>query len=875
MTSAADCPSSDALGAYAEGALDEVARAALATHVRGCADCSAVVDAILAATALSDGAGKPSDEAIRAALLAEGDRLAPGARVGRYEILSWLGAGGMGTVYAAHDPALDRRVALKLIRAQVAGPELEARLLREAKAMARLSHPEVIAVYDAGRDGERLFIAMELVDGGTLRQWLAEKPRTWREILAAYVKAGRGLEQAHASGLVHRDFKPDNVLVGNDGRVRVTDFGLARGLKGDAPESTRDLSAGEGAIEATLTRTGALVGTPLYMAPEQFAGTQADARTDVYAFCVALYEALYGERPFNGDTLAALRAAKSAAAVRPVTSKRHVPQGLRRALLVGMRARPEDRFRSMGELLDALARAARWQRAPLVAGGAALAVGAIALAVRASHPAAHAGAPLAAAPPECTTHRACVEAHGGAPYVCRASDQRCVPITSDDCTPMFEPQDLVSEDTVWLGAMFPMKGQAPVDVGPMHLHGADFARREIAQATRSLDGVNASMRVRRIALVGCDDTADPMRAAKHLVNDVGVPAILGFGSGQEIVDVAGAFLIERGVVSVASLTSSPLITRLPQPQERPRMVWRTTYSLDLVAEAIGKMIEDVLEPAAKVPTTRIALARLDMAAPLSFAEALYRHLRFNGKGAQANGTNYREVTLPTGAIPIEQIAPLADRIAEGAPTFVVLLGPTATVLPLMEAVERHALRPKPTYVVALESATVLSSFFARDPERRRRLYTVDSVSDSLGNGRFVIRYNEQHAEKVTITNNPGASYDAFYLLADAVFAAGRDPITGRALANAFARLVVPGHAIEVGPPQVLEAISELSSGRSLDLDGVTGGLDFDLATGEPPSDIELLCAGIDANGRPSGEDVPSGVVYRAATRTIEGALRCP
>ncbi len=308
-----------------------------------------------------------------------------GTRVGRYEILNRLGAGAMGTVYAANDPALDRKIALKLIRAKVAGPELEERLLREAKAMARLSHPDVIAVYDAGRDGDRLFIAMELVEGGTLREWLAERRRSWREILAVYLHAGRGLAQAHALGLIHRDFKPDNVLVGNDGRVRVTDFGLARSVEhGDeAPpvEVDRIRIAFDRTSPAPLTRTGALVGTPAYMAPEQFAGGAADARSDVYAFCVALYEALYGDRPFGGVTLGEHRAEKVRGALRTSASDRAVPARLRRVLAVGLRPKPEQRYATMEEALAALGRAGRWPlpaswgaRTWVLAGSVALAV---------------------------------------------------------------------------------------------------------------------------------------------------------------------------------------------------------------------------------------------------------------------------------------------------------------------------------------------------------------------------------------------------------------------------------------------------------------------------------------------------------------------
>ncbi len=337
------CLTDAEVSAWAEGRASEEEKARYDRHVAGCEAC-ATLAALLGAL--------------------DGD-LRPGTRVGRYEILARLGAGAMGVVYAAHDPELGRKVALKLIRANVAGPDLEVRLLREAKAMARLSHPNVIAVYDAGRNDDRLFIAMELVAGGTLREWLAERPCSWREILAAYVAAGRGLAQAHALGLVHRDFKPDNVLVSHDGRVQVTDFGLARNADSDEIRASmrsaeRGLVAFDRTSPAPLTRTGALVGTPAYMAPEQLAGDRADARSDVYAFSVSLYEGLYGDRPFGGATIGEHLAEKEAGVLRMPPSARRVPARVRRALVTGLRPKPSQRHARMRDLLAPLEEAARW-----------------------------------------------------------------------------------------------------------------------------------------------------------------------------------------------------------------------------------------------------------------------------------------------------------------------------------------------------------------------------------------------------------------------------------------------------------------------------------------------------------------------------------
>ncbi|WP_304988505.1 serine/threonine-protein kinase [Corallococcus sp. CA053C] len=310
-------------------------------------------------------------------------------QVGRFLPLKVLGQGGMGVVYAAYDPDLDRKVALKLLRVKGGHEDLEqgrARLLREAQAMARISHPNVIPVFEVGQWDSQVYVAMALVDGGTLRDWTKARPRTWQELLDKYLAAGRGLEAAHVAGLVHRDFKPANVLVGKDGRVYVTDFGLARPMgevddedevgDGDARERTRPVRD-ESLLDSQLTQAGLVMGTPAYMSPEQFRGELLDSRSDQFSFCAALYRALYGIRPFDPDELSrvasqlrpqggALEAGDpgvtQAAAVQvlppspiqepPKDTK--VPGWVRRALMKGLSLEPQDRFRSMAALLDAL-----------------------------------------------------------------------------------------------------------------------------------------------------------------------------------------------------------------------------------------------------------------------------------------------------------------------------------------------------------------------------------------------------------------------------------------------------------------------------------------------------------------------------------------
>ncbi len=255
--------------------------------------------------------------------------------IGRYRVLERIGGGARGIVWAAIDPELDRKVAIKVLHAREGLQAARAELVREAKSLARLSHPNVVPVYDAGEHEGRVFVTLEHVSGSTLRRWL-DAPHDWREIVAVFVQAGRGLEAAHAAGIVHGDFKPENVLIGDDQRVRVSDFGIARG-------------PGEGDETA-----GA--GTPAYMAPEQFLGDTLDGRADQFSFCIALHEALYGERPFAGRDRAALAANVIAGRRRAPPAGREVPRWLERVVARGLHVDRRERHPDMTALLRELAR---------------------------------------------------------------------------------------------------------------------------------------------------------------------------------------------------------------------------------------------------------------------------------------------------------------------------------------------------------------------------------------------------------------------------------------------------------------------------------------------------------------------------------------
>lgn len=308
--------------------------------------------------------------------LAADREMGPPQSLAHYELRGELGRGGMGVVYVAEDRKLDRKVAIKTLRTP-GEDRARARLVREAKALAKLSHPNVVRIYEIGEVEGAAFIVMEFVEGRTLGAWLAEEQPSLAELLAVFQAAGRGLQAIHAAGLIHRDVKPDNLMIDDEGRVLVMDLGIARSDDSVEPELRE--SAELDAPPETLTRTGALLGSPAYMAPEQFRAEALTARVDQFSLCVTLWEAVYGERPFAGRTLGQLMSSVSEGRLREPEGGR-APAWLRRVLERGLAADPKRRFESMAALVEALA-GPRWPRGRvggLVLGGLGLGLAALA-----------------------------------------------------------------------------------------------------------------------------------------------------------------------------------------------------------------------------------------------------------------------------------------------------------------------------------------------------------------------------------------------------------------------------------------------------------------------------------------------------------------
>jgi tetratricopeptide (TPR) repeat protein len=371
------------LALFVERRLAPEERDSVEQHLDECESCRRVVGVLAGRraahnTATTDKIGARQNGSYYPSLIDkdEGSDSTPAAepfpRIGRFEIGDRLGAGGMGIVYRAFDPELGRQIALKVVRRST--PETNARHQREARAMAQISHRNVVAIYDVGTHDGQLFLVMELIAGTNLAEWLRTGDHGWQTVVAMFIDAGRGLAAAHAAGLIHRDFKPHNVLVGTDGRVCVNDFGLVREASDDQEvEPIGDISS---AVAVTpLTSAGRLLGTPAYMALEQLVGATADARSDQFAFAIALWEALYGERPFAGDSTAEIVAEMRAGRVR-APRNRKVPGYVHRALLRSLASDSNRRWPNMEALLAGLSGETRRTQRRVAAGAVAVCVAA-------------------------------------------------------------------------------------------------------------------------------------------------------------------------------------------------------------------------------------------------------------------------------------------------------------------------------------------------------------------------------------------------------------------------------------------------------------------------------------------------------------------
>jgi branched-chain amino acid transport system substrate-binding protein len=449
-----------------------------------------------------------------------------------------------------------------------------------------------------------------------------------------------------------------------------------------------------------------------------------------------------------------------------------------------------------------------------------------------------------------------------------------------------EESDLASDATVWFGTLFPLTGEEAQMFGRREFEAVDLARSDFAHM---LGGMNArgAGGVHPLAIVACDDSIDASRAAHHLVDEVGVPAIIGFRTSKEVIDLATSLFVPSGVLTIAALNTSPVIASLPHAPDQPRMVFRTTYSSAQAAAPIGLLVSNVLEPEIRAERRtrpseplRVALVRQEEPAGIGFADSLFRALRYNGRSALRNEANYREIAYPfdDGEGKQPDFRRIAEELRAFEPHVVIHFGRDEAFLSFLEPLERDlgTDAPRPRYIKPTALSPAVLQFAAATPDRRRRFFSITSSSTTEANARFVTRYSEVYQENVTRTFSPNSSYDAFYVLAYAAFALGAEPVTGTGLARAVSRLLPPGRPIEVGPSAIFDSLNTLSSGGRIDLQGATGSLDFDMNTGDAPVDLAVLCVGGGADASTGDASlVESGLSYDARTGTLRGTMRCP
>jgi serine/threonine-protein kinase len=871
-----------------------------------------------------------------------------GSKLDRYVILARLGAGGMGEVYRAHDARLQRDVALKILRSAsepaLGGTGGADRILREARSAAALEHPNVIATYDVGETvlpGEHdvtAYIAMELVKGWSLRHLVGDRTVPMAERIRWLTDAARALAAAHKAGLVHRDIKPENVMLRDDGVIKVLDFGLAK--RSSPMVAGHTTSSTDGQVLSTFhTGKSYAAGTPYYMAPEQIRNERIDGRADQFAWGVLAYELLAGIPPWSteGDMLPLVAEILSDDPTPPRARDAEIPPAVEAVVLRTLSKARADRFASMDDVISALGgqilashgsgrstpvafadteaaiprssagsvRRSRWddrRSAPavaapgapvkrsarrLMAAGAGLAIvlgTAAAARVRGKHDVPVTQASPAATARQCNTNRECISKLGTA-SICRQSDGTCASLASPDCKVLADDVDIANDKTVWIGTMFPLTVEPEKD-GVGNARAVDLARQDFTRTMGAIGLQPDSGYTRPFGVISCDDGADASRAARHLVDDVAVPAVIGFRSSRELIDLAESLFLPRGLVAITALNTSPLIATLPHPSEGPRRIWRTTYDSAQTAWPLAAFVEDVLEP--HVRTTpgvdaskplRVALLRTD-SRTLPFSEVFFRALRFNGRSALDNGKSYREFVVEPSEDAATAFRTALDEVLAFAPHVLVFEGAVdagverAKLLDPLEASWPSDRRWRPTYVKIEPLVDEDIAFVGSSADRRRRMFGLTMASNTPTNARLVMHYNQTFHADITRTLSPNTAYDAFYMLAYAVYALGDQPATGSNIARAFSRLLPPGKPIEVGPSNIFDAFNTLRAGQNIDLVGSSGSLDFDTTTGQAPTDDVILCVGVDDKGNAS-ESVESGLVYDATAKKLVGKLHCP
>jgi serine/threonine protein kinase/ABC-type branched-subunit amino acid transport system substrate-binding protein len=854
----------------------------------------------------------------------------------------------MGVVYLAvseRSGGFRKLKVVKRLRQELADdPRALAMFQEEARLSARLHHPNIAQTNEVGFDGRHHFLEMEYLEGVSLNalQRRAEGHGGLELPLVVLVltRALAGLAHAHTAkdldgkslSIVHRDVSPHNVFITYDGGVKLLDFGIAK-----ATDSVGD------------TETGVLKGKVAYMAPEQAARKPVDARADLYAVGVILWQALAKRRMWDdlGDfeIYMLLREGKipSVAEVAPDAPKELVAictkalaldpaarwssaaemQAALESWLTSLPDPPDERAlaRRMNELFaeerarrhadieeqtretsaharsdvrvprvddDARERTtgtgasvtapspheAGKRRATLLAVSAAgvLVVAAVVFGVRATS---RRPTPTIGASPACVSAAACTKQLGKA-AVCRP--QGCAALETEQCKIFAEPGDVENDRTIWLGAMLPQSGPLAAFGGVRCMRAIDLARRDFMQIAHGIPAQNGDPAPRPLAVVGCDDAKDAAASARHLVQDLQVPAVIGFASSQEVIDLSTSTFLPARTLVVSSQNVSPLITAVPQPPGEPRLVWRTAWSTTQMARTVSSLISEFAEPRMRSSAhlhddepVRLALVRHASTAGMSFTDSIVAEMRFNAKGVVENGANFREFVVADEAD--GGIADVVRGIVDFRPHVVVAVGQGELARPVIEPVERawrgdNSSRPIWIFPNSIEGDDLLR-FVGAQATRRQRFYGIAPIASTGANLKFTNHYNTTFGENVSLSQSSSCPYDAMYLLAYAAYAAD-EPVGGPGLARAMSRLLPPGKVIDVGPAGIFEVFNELHGGNNVDLNGACSRLDL-APNGDSSFDFAVLCV---AQGGGQAT-IESGLVYEGAKRVLRGSPDCP
>jgi ABC-type branched-subunit amino acid transport system substrate-binding protein len=498
---------------------------------------------------------------------------------------------------------------------------------------------------------------------------------------------------------------------------------------------------------------------------------------------------------------------------------------------------------------------------------------------RAGHAAPH--LPASAALAVCTKSAECREGDAAAgPRVCRHG--RCALLQTEWCEVLAEPGDVEDDRTVWIGAMFPRTGPAAALNGVPDTQAIDLARRDFHEATRGIPSRTADGTPRPLAVVACDDMRDARASAQHLVDDVGVSAVIGFKSSSEAIELARDIFVPRGVLVLATNPSAQ-VTQVPQPGDGPRLVWRTASVSTLNALPASRIVSEIIEPRLRAAGVvsgaapmRAVFVRQKNQYGLSMAEAVGKNLSLNGRSALANGENFAQLVYddPNSPGSRPDYAAIVSQLVRLAPHVILYAGEEELVDNVIAPVEdawHGARRPYWVSVTNLMGQPLLG-FLGKNAERRRRFVGVSTPENSPANTQLAMHYSSEFA-KISVNDTPAPSYDAAYVVAYAAYVADA-PITGTALAAALPRLLPPGKPIDVGPNHIFEAIDVLRHGANVDLNGADTKLDFDPLTGETQADMVVECYGVDTRGFAS-DGVESGATFDAASGKLVGAAKCP